>query len=327
MNSIAFPLTALACLFLISCDNSPSASESETESTTPSQLSSSPAPAGTKPAPDSTPNEKSPQEETASRLTEDTQPSETQLTQQPNSQLSPFTAAQTPQDAKQEPLSSAPAWAEEDPDSPPPADPRQLRIQTKYIEVTHEADSAGIPTAQYQKLFSDEEREEFMRTIAQRKGADIMTAPSMVVPEQQAGRIQIGRQFLYQSDPQDETKFEEVLIGVNSYAKATPSTDGQTTKLQFFTEVKNMDGFKLLDNGLEQPVISTQRLDTTVQLTQGETLILGGLTLNDELVIEDRTPFLSDIPFIGDAFTSSRTEEITRELIVVITPELLPKAE
>ncbi|MGA9061912.1 MAG: type II and III secretion system protein, partial [Terracidiphilus sp.] len=69
--------------------------------------------------------------------------------------------------------------------------------------------------------------------------------------------------------------------------------------------------------------ITTRRVNTEVELSDGQSFIIGGLL--DKTVSEtfQKIPFLGDIPILGKLFQSmSRTKNDT-ELIVIVTPEVV----
>jgi general secretion pathway protein D len=73
--------------------------------------------------------------------------------------------------------------------------------------------------------------------------------------------------------------------------------------------------------------LKSQRTLTTpeVRVRDGETLIIGGL--NQERIQEnvDKFPILGDIPVIGAAFRRTDHTKVTTELVVLITPRLIPE--
>ena len=74
------------------------------------------------------------------------------------------------------------------------------------------------------------------------------------------------------------------------------------------------------------PSLSTRKLETTVQLYDGQTLALAGLlqdTINEEVT---KVPGLGDIPVIGALFRSSNFLQEKTDLLVTVTPHLV-KAE
>lgn len=73
-------------------------------------------------------------------------------------------------------------------------------------------------------------------------------------------------------------------------------------------------------NGLSIPAITLRRVDTTVELASGQSLVIGGLlqqTARDQV---DKVPGLGELPVLGSLFTSTRYQNAETELIVTVTP-------
>ena len=66
-----------------------------------------------------------------------------------------------------------------------------------------------------------------------------------------------------------------------------------------------------------------QQGDTRVMVRDGETAVIGGLTVTE--VVQTRTgiPFLMDIPFLGSLFRNSRSQEVKRDLLIMVTPHIV----
>jgi general secretion pathway protein D len=71
------------------------------------------------------------------------------------------------------------------------------------------------------------------------------------------------------------------------------------------------------------PTFSTRKVDTKLTLTNGATVMLGGLISDDSSLGDAGVPFLKDLPVVGNAFKSENRTTRKRELIVLITPYVL----
>jgi type IV pilus assembly protein PilQ len=74
-----------------------------------------------------------------------------------------------------------------------------------------------------------------------------------------------------------------------------------------------------------QPVINTQSAQTNVVVTDGETVVIAGLTSNETVNTEEGIPLLKDIPLIGNLFKRSRKTLDKQDLIVFVTPHIINK--
>ena len=95
------------------------------------------------------------------------------------------------------------------------------------------------------------------------------------------------------------------------------STSGLTGLTQSIT---------LTDNVINQPIFSTRKVTTSVSVWDGQTVVLGGLMREDVQKVEDRTPFLGDIPMVGRLFRTNVDQHVKRNLIIFVTARLVNPA-
>ena len=74
-----------------------------------------------------------------------------------------------------------------------------------------------------------------------------------------------------------------------------------------------------------QPVINEQSAATNVVVTDGETVVIAGLTSNETVVTDEGIPILKDIPLIGNLFKRSSKSNDKNDLIVFVTPHIINK--
>ena len=74
--------------------------------------------------------------------------------------------------------------------------------------------------------------------------------------------------------------------------------------------------------GVDIPVINVRRAETTVEVGDGESIVIAGLFRNASNTVESGLPVLKDVPGVGALFghTAVRSDEL--ELIVVVTARL-----
>ncbi|MEL6894769.1 MAG: pilus assembly protein N-terminal domain-containing protein [Planctomycetota bacterium] len=72
----------------------------------------------------------------------------------------------------------------------------------------------------------------------------------------------------------------------------------------------------------QPPSLSTRLFTSTVELRDGESMALAGLVRNSLVNSSLKTPFLGDIPVIGNIFSNNRSGYQEQELLVVVTPYL-----
>ncbi|GAB3780481.1 type II and III secretion system protein family protein [Dyella agri] len=76
-------------------------------------------------------------------------------------------------------------------------------------------------------------------------------------------------------------------------------------------------------DGISVPAITTRRADTTVELGDGETFVIGGLVSQSISSQVDKIPLLGDIPVIGVFFRDLSYSRQDKELVIAVTPHLI----
>ncbi|MFT5548615.1 MAG: general secretion pathway protein D, partial [Candidatus Azotimanducaceae bacterium] len=74
-------------------------------------------------------------------------------------------------------------------------------------------------------------------------------------------------------------------------------------------------------------VTNKRAIKTTVQLEDGQLLVLGGLIDDTVIKVQQKIPFLGDIPFIGALFRSNSTRRIKQNLLVFIRATIIRDPE
>src|SRR5437763_13264429 len=82
----------------------------------------------------------------------------------------------------------------------------------------------------------------------------------------------------------------------------------------------------LTQNVINQPVFSTRKVTTSVSVYDGQTVVLGGLMREDVQKVEDKTPIIGDIPFIGRAFRTNVDQHTKKNLVIFVTARVITPA-
>ena len=77
---------------------------------------------------------------------------------------------------------------------------------------------------------------------------------------------------------------------------------------------------------MEQPFFHVRSVQTQLSVYNGATVVMGGLITEDRKTMEDKIPFLGDLPFLGRLFRSRSEQSIKRNLLVFVTARLVDPA-
>jgi type IV pilus assembly protein PilQ len=74
-------------------------------------------------------------------------------------------------------------------------------------------------------------------------------------------------------------------------------------------------------NGI--PPINTQRANTTVLVSDGQTTVIGGIYTSSAATTLDRTPGIGNVPILRWLFRRDTTSDTNTELLIFITPRII----
>jgi type IV pilus assembly protein PilQ len=97
-------------------------------------------------------------------------------------------------------------------------------------------------------------------------------------------------------------------------------TSNRQISMELHTERSSIQPVAQTDLGY---VFQTQRADNQLLVNDGETAVIGGLTVTEVKSGRTGIPLLSGLPIIGKLFSFSRSEENRRDLIILVTPRII----
>ncbi|MHB8844291.1 MAG: secretin N-terminal domain-containing protein [Nitrospirota bacterium] len=100
-----------------------------------------------------------------------------------------------------------------------------------------------------------------------------------------------------------------------------------TVTLKMGLEISSLGDAIDFGNGQKQYKFGTRNTDTTINLRDGETVIIGGLIKDEERKTSNKVPLLGDIPILGKLFASSGDDMIKTDILMSITPNIVRSLE
>ncbi len=193
---------------------------------------------------------------------------------------------------------------------------QQVLLVTKIIEITTEGNADTSVTPSQQKL-TDPQMQVFIRKLAQKKEADLMSSPSVVTRSGQKAKVEIIREFIYPTNPEGK-KFELENVGVTTHFLPVIGEDGKSIHLKSLTVISEFEGYAEVGPDFDLPVFERRRMGGETKLPSGHSIVYRGHFTEDEKIVEERGPVFG--------LLRKRTKvPISRELIVVVTPTLIDK--
>ena len=100
-------------------------------------------------------------------------------------------------------------------------------------------------------------------------------------------------------------------------------TENGTIKMYVKPEVSTIDiANGVTISGFTIPALSTRRMETNIELAEGQSFVIGGLIDNRLTESISKIPGLAHIPLLGAIFKSRNESRSNSELVVMVSPEI-----
>ena len=202
-----------------------------------------------------------------------------------------------------------------------------------------------------------------IKALAQKQSTDTLSSPKVTTISGAQAQIRVAQEFIYPTTftaptataagggttgggaaavtPSIPSAFASRSVGVVFNVTPTVGADGNTINLTLIPQVTDFLGFinyggpislaagnnvVTTFNDIKQPLFSTRDLVTSVVIWDGQTVVLGGLVSESLTKIDDKVPFLGDLPMVGRLFRSRTTQRSKRNLLIFVTARLIDPA-
>ncbi|MBE0535009.1 MAG: hypothetical protein IH624_05005 [Phycisphaerae bacterium] len=180
-----------------------------------------------------------------------------------------------------------------------------------------------------------------LRALIRSGKAQILSRPSVLTLDNRQSTIRVGKdipiaqsfQGLNVNAATVSFSFDYLPIGILLNIRPRINESGKEVTMLIDTivsarvpnedlEMRTTDGKTVL---AKAPTVSTRRVQTYGRIANNTPLIIGGLVANEQISVKDKVPLLGDLPLLGAAFRSEKSETEKREVIIVLTPHVLPE--
>ncbi len=120
---------------------------------------------------------------------------------------------------------------------------------------------------------------------------------------------------------------EDVTIKLDIKPHISPKSN--TMRLEIDQQVQGLSTRSSGAANLQANAVTTTKrfAKTNVMVRDGDTIVLGGLMTDNEIVTVVKVPLLGDIPILGWLFKSKRTETTKQNLLMFLTPKIIRNTE
>jgi len=161
-------------------------------------------------------------------------------------------------------------------------------------------------------------------SAAQNEGkSETISSPRVITANQKQATIMQGVEIPYQesaSSGATTTQFKNAVLSL----KVTPLITPDNRVILDIDVSDDSVGQQVTSaTGGSVPSIDTRQITTQVLVSDGQTVVLGGILATVKTKSANKVPYLADIPVLGNLFKSTTDINNKTELLIFITPKIL----
>ena len=196
-----------------------------------------------------------------------------------------------------------------------------------------------------------------LHALQQRGASDLLSAPKVTTKSGTEAQIKVVTEYIYPTEftvtPITATEdgvstivggvvepsaFETREVGVVLAVLPEVSTEGQMINLNMTPEVVTDPtwyeyGSEYTDSqgniqrlNMPQPFFHSRSVSTSISIYNGATVVMGGMITESRVDVDDKVPFLGDIPLLGRLFRSRYENSEKKNLLIFVTARLVDPA-
>jgi type IV pilus assembly protein PilQ len=153
--------------------------------------------------------------------------------------------------------------------------------------------------------------------------ADIISSPSVITANQKQATIMQGTEIPYQesaSSGATSIQFKSAVLQLQVTPQITPDN---RIILDLDVKKDTVGTIVVASGGVNVPSIDTQEITTQVLVSDGQTVVLGGILQTTHRIDETKVPYLGDVPILGNLFKTTTKTDDKDELLIFVTPKII----
>jgi type IV pilus assembly protein PilQ len=149
---------------------------------------------------------------------------------------------------------------------------------------------------------------------------EVISQPKVVTSDKETAKILKGTEVPYEessSSGATTIAFKEAALSLEVTPQITPDN-------RVIMEVKVNKDEPDYPNALNDvPPIKKNEVNAKILVSDGETIVIGGVFSNQQSKAVEKVPFLGDVPYLGRLFRRDIVKDTKNELLVFITPRIM----
>jgi len=153
--------------------------------------------------------------------------------------------------------------------------------------------------------------------------ARTISAPRIMAANDQDVSIKQGKQIPYKSGSSANTaanvQFKEVVMELEVTPHIEENGQIVTLDIKLTNDTPDSSG-----GSEEEPAINTREAETKLMVKDGETVVIGGIIVDNQRTAVDRVPGFHRIPILGWLFQQRSFDTDKSEMLIFITANIIP---
>ena len=167
-------------------------------------------------------------------------------------------------------------------------------------------------------------RLDFVLTMAESRGlVKILSRPRVVTQNNIAALIRQGQRIPVVTQAQLGGPPTVTYIDAFLRLTVTPQITAENTIFLLLDVENTTPDFTHVNGAQLNPTLNTQQTTTQVLVSDGQTVVIGGVIQTQNSLAVNQVPVLGNIPLLGNLFKHTRIDTSTSELLFFITPKIV----
>jgi type II secretion system protein D len=169
-----------------------------------------------------------------------------------------------------------------------------------------------------------------VRALEAQGKLEVLSNPQVTVNNNQPAEINVGDEIGVAGSTERSnvgtliSSVERIPVGIIMNVTPSISDDGYV-RMEISPSISQLTNRTTqINRDQNAPVISKRSVDTVVTVKDGQSIVIGGLIQTTMESRRTKVPIIGDIPLIGLPFRSKQDEARKTELLVIVTPRIIP---
>jgi type IV pilus assembly protein PilQ len=177
----------------------------------------------------------------------------------------------------------------------------------------------------------------FIQALQESSLADVQAEPTVVTLDNRKAEILVGQEIPIRvldagagagaGGAQGQINIPRATVQLKEVGISLSVTPRITNNRQIMMTIHAENSSASLASSDVGFIFDKQRADNTLMVPDGETAVIGGLTITQVTKSRRGVPFLMDLPYLGRLFSTTRKNEQKRDLVILVSPHILDDGE